>query len=152
MVRRHGSRGPGDQVQANVVEERLLLEVLAVIRTFPRESAEVAYETAKDNPARVVGRVAAGVYSTAKIRSLLTRRFGSPEGAILGSGIGFSVSVLVISGDVLYAVEQVALENKIFITTVDPTRPILPQLSEDRLGIVVSSVSDAINAAISGDP
>jgi RHS repeat-associated protein len=152
MARRHGSRGPGDQVQASVIEERLLLEVLATIRTFPGESAEIAYETAKDNPARVAGRFAAGAYSTAQIRSLLTRKFGSPEGAILGSGIGFSVSVLVIGGDVLYAVEQVARENKIFITTVDPTKPILPQLGEDRFGIVVDSVSDAINAAISGDP
>jgi hypothetical protein len=47
--------------------------------------------------------------------------------------------------------ENLALDQKIFVTTVDPTRAILPQIGQQRADAIVEGVTAAIEALLTGD-
>jgi hypothetical protein len=152
LARRHGSKGPGQRVQATVIEDRLINEVLEIMLTFPSESVDVAWQVLSDRPAQASGRVLTGYAVTRNIRRSLSRILGPRTGAITGAGVGVSLTTLAVGGDVLHAVQEIARQNNIFITTVDPNKRLLPQLGEERAGVVFDSISGILEAAISGGP
>ena len=62
--------------------------------------------------------------------------------AIGGAGAGPSISLLAGMGDIYYSIERIALRNKLFVHTVDATRPILPQLPNEIRGRISNELVD----------
>jgi hypothetical protein len=65
--------------------------------------------------------------------------------------MGLSLGVLAAGGDIRTVAENFALDQKIFVTTVEPTRAILPQIGHQRTDAIVEGVTAAIEALLTGD-
>lgn len=141
--RRLGYLGQGQQVQA-ILEDRLLLEIFGEILERPQFAGRLGLEAAKNRPGRVVGRFAAAQVAT----RLLQRKLGR----LTGTAAGASFTVLAVGGDIETAVQVLSSQLQISAWTVDPRRPILPQLAGEDVDLLIDSVADIIESAILGDP
>jgi hypothetical protein len=143
-ARRAGFLGGGQQIQAIYIEDAIIGEVLTVIAENPELSARIGLKVLKHDYARVMGRLGAGAAATTVLRKKVA-------GGIAGVGMGLSLGVLAAGGDVRTVAENLALDQKIFVTTVDPTSAILPQIGRQRADAIVEGVTAAIEALLTGD-
>ncbi len=141
-ARRLGFLGTGQQVQSTLIEDRLLGEIAAVgmnlINEFPGPASEMARDGVRDNAGRIAGRFTASQIA----RSGMSRAVGRVQAGALGLGL----TELAVAGDAQLAVENLALRNQVFVTTVDLSQPILPQISVDGL----DALTEVLNAISTG--
>ena len=127
-----GGAGIGESVQANTVEKMLLGEGLGIALHANQTQIKAGGNQLLANGETIAGR---------QLTSLLS------GAALGGGGAGPSLGIVAGMGDVYFGIESLALELNLDISTVDHTRPILPQISdtavrsyaEQRLGNIVNT-------------
>ena len=81
----------------------------------------------------------------------IAKVFAQRMGRYSGGAAGISASVLAMGGDAQTAIENLALREKIFVSTVDPSRDLLPQLPAQQFNRVVFDVLNVADAILTGD-
>lgn len=131
-----GGYGLGEQVQAAVIEQMLFGEGLELVLKANQELIKAGLDVAQQNSITLAGRQMTG---------LLVGSFGK------GGTAGPSLNLLAGIGDVYFNIESLALNNKIFVTTVDSNRPILPQLNTSTRLRVSRALEDLVGDFLLGE-
>ena len=113
-----GREGVGHSVQANTVENMLLGEALGIALHANQTAIKAGGNKLLANGETIAGRQLTSILSGV---------------ALGGGGMGPSLGVVAGMGDVYFSIESLALELNLDISTVDHTKPILPQISDDAL-------------------
>ena len=128
-----GRYGGGQQVQAGVIEHMLLGEALALVLSANEQALGAAESILLANQLRMYSRQGTGL--------LL--------GIIVAGGP--AINVYAGFGDVYHRIEQLALTNQIFISTInDPRSPILPQLPYQQRRRLERELSRILETTLSG--
>lgn len=67
-----------------------------------------------------------------------------------GSTAGPSISILAGMGDIYYNIEQLAVAGRLFINTVDPHSPILPQLPQETRDQLAAELQRLVEIGLTG--
>ena len=130
-----GGAGLADEVQSNSVEHILLGEAFELAMHANRSAVEEGYSKLSDNLLIIGGRQSTSF----------------AVGALLGGGgFGPSLGTIAGMGDVYYSIEIIASDARIYVTTVDISRPILPQLPSHMRVRVGDDLTGVVNNFIQG--
>ncbi len=131
-----GGAGIGESVQANTVEQMLLGEGLGIALHANQTQTKAGGNQLLANGETIAGR---------QLTSLLS------GAALGGGGAGPSLGIVAGMGDVYFGIESLALELNLDVSTVDHTRPILPQISDTALrSYAEQRLGNIVNTFVSG--
>lgn len=131
-----GGAGVGQAVQANTVEHMLLGEALGIALHANQTAIKAGGGQLLANGETIAGRQLTSILSGV---------------ALGGGGAGPSLGIVAGMGDVYFGIESLALELNLYISTVDHTQPILPQISDDALrGYAEQRLGNLANTFLSG--
>lgn len=112
-------------------------EALQLALHANRALIEEGGEALKDRATLLVIRQATAIYLGSKVAG------GSPAA-------GPSISLLAGMGDIYYNIEQLAVAGKLFINTVDPHSPILPQLPQAARDQLAAELQRLVEIGLTG--
>lgn len=111
-------------------------EALQLALHANRAVIEKGGEELKDQATLLAVRQATAIYLGSKIAG--------------GGTAGPSVSILAGMGDIYYNIEQLAVSGKLFINTVDPHNPILPQLPQEARDRLAAELQRFVEIGLTG--
>lgn len=134
--RLHGNHGPGQQVQAATIEHMLLGEALQLALYANRAIIEKGGEALEGQSTLLIVRQATAIYLGSKVAG--------------GTTAGPSISILAGMGDIYHNIEQLAVAGKLFINTVNPNSPILPQLPQEARDQLAAELQRFVEIGLTG--
>jgi hypothetical protein len=119
-ARTMGELAAGEAAQANAIESSLLGLALQLARQGTHQQLLNAID-----PAVLAGKLSASIAVTSEIVKKLIK---SGNWKFVGAAMGTSFNLISNAGNLYRSLENLAIKHQIYISTIDHTKPFIPQL------------------------